>query len=132
MLFQGRETADAELGVSLGGPLNDMRTGLLALARALLGPTGSGQDTAPSTPDAQALDDQVRPYLAKHCQECHGPEKPKGNFRLAQLSDRNSAASWHSVLEQIQSGDMPPKKKARPPQADTKAALDHIRRAPAR
>src|SRR6185503_9348660 len=99
---------------------------LLALALALLGPTGSGQDTA--SPDAKAFEEQVRPFLSKHCQECHGAEKPKGNFRLAQLSDKNSGSSWHSVLEQLQSGDMPPKKKPRPPESETKVVLEQIRK----
>jgi hypothetical protein len=106
-----------------------MRIGLIALALALLGPTGSGQDTAaPLAPDAKALDDQVRPFLAKHCQECHGTEKPKGNFRLAQLSDKSSGSSWRSVLEQLQSGEMPPKKKPRPSEAESKPVLELIRK----
>src|SRR5262245_20619244 len=35
--------------------------------------------------DAAALEQfekKVRPLLVQHCQECHGPEKPRGGLRL--------------------------------------------------
>src|SRR5206468_2696223 len=37
-------------------------------------------------PDARQYDDLVRPFLVRHCLECHGIEKPKGDIRLDRLS----------------------------------------------
>src|SRR6185503_9561875 len=69
-------------------------------------------------------DPQVREFLSRHCRECHGTEKPKGDFHLDQLA---SGERWAAVLEQLQSGTMPPKSKPRPEAADLKAVLDRIR-----
>lgn len=73
---------------------------------------------------------QARGFLARHCEECHTGEKPKGDWRLDQLTlnfaDKTAADRWHKVLEQLQSGEMPPKKKARPPEAEAKAVVAWI------
>ena len=59
------------------------------VAVALLGVGAPGSRTdgraAPSdrAPDGRQYTDQVRPFLAKHCLECHGAEKTKGKLRLA-------------------------------------------------
>ena len=42
--------------------------------------------TPSESPEARQYDEQVRPFLARHCQECHGGEKPKGDFRLDRLT----------------------------------------------
>jgi mono/diheme cytochrome c family protein len=70
-------------------------------------------------------------FLEKHCVSCHGPEEEKGDLRIDQLSrDFKVGADthlWAEVLEQINSGEMPPKKKPRPSQqeiADFITALD--------
>ena len=59
-------------------------------------------------------------FLEKHCNRCHGPEKPKGELRLNQLSrDFKSGADshrWAEVIERVNAGDMPPKKEPRPTQ----------------
>ncbi|MBY0524335.1 MAG: DUF1592 domain-containing protein [Gemmataceae bacterium] len=93
--------------------------------------------------DAKHFDEQVRPFLTKHCQECHTGEKPKGNFRIdklsADFSDRASRDRWASALEQLKAGTMPPKGKPRPPEKDMQvlsswasgrvAAVEAVRRA---
>src|SRR5437660_172954 len=62
--------------------------------------------------------DQVRPFLARHCLECHGGQKPKGDLRLDQLAaDFAGAANrekWLAVLKRVKAGEMPPKSKPRP------------------
>ena len=56
----------------------------------------------------------VRPVLARHCTTCHSTEKPKGDLdleRFKTLADiEREPMIWESVVEQIQSGEMPPKK----------------------
>lgn len=54
-------------------------------------------------------------FLQTHCVSCHGPEKQKGDLRVDRLS-RNfqkgeDSHVWAEVIEKINSGDMPPKKK---------------------
>lgn len=53
-------------------------------------------------------------FLEKHCVRCHGPEKEKGELRIDRLSRDFKLGTdthhWAEVLEQINSGEMPPKK----------------------
>ena len=56
---------------------------------------------------------QVLPILEKHCIQCHGPEKQKGDVRFDTLSidflkDRTAAETWHDASDQIKLGEMPP------------------------
>ena len=56
---------------------------------------------------------QVLPILEKHCIQCHGPEKQKGDVRFDTLSidflkDRTAAKTWHDASDQIKLGEMPP------------------------
>ena len=61
-------------------------------------------------------------FLEKHCLRCHGPEKQKGDVRLDQLSrDFKLGADshhWAEVMEQVNSGEMPPKNEKRPSQQE--------------
>jgi mono/diheme cytochrome c family protein len=70
-------------------------------------------------------------YLRKHCLECHGPDEAKAGFRVDQLdismASKPSEERWRTVLERVTAGEMPPKKKARPPAEETQAALAWIR-----
>jgi mono/diheme cytochrome c family protein len=106
-----------------------MRIELFLLAAALLPRAASAQEALPS-PDARFYGDRVRPFVAKHCQECHGGEKPKGNFRIDQLdpafAGKPAEDRWRSVLEQLKAGAMPPKKKARPAESDVRAVTEWI------
>jgi mono/diheme cytochrome c family protein len=81
--------------------------------------------------EGDPYDQQVRPFLARHCAECHGTTKPKGNFRLEELTPdfaEKSEERWASVLEQLGAGAMPPKAKPRPPQPELRAVRDWIAR----
>src|SRR5258708_6900254 len=70
-------------------------------------------------PDAKTFDKQVRPFLARHCQGCHGGEKPKGEFRVERLTadfaDEANRERWRTVVKRVRAGEMPPKEKLRPP-----------------
>ena len=88
-------------------------------------PGAAAESNAPAS-NAEALtrlyDRQVRPFLQQHCFACHSGDKPKGDLRLDRLSadfatdaDRKQ---WLHVLERTQAGEMPPKGKPRPPQAE--------------
>jgi hypothetical protein len=61
-------------------------------------------------------------FLVKHCVSCHGPEKEKGELRVDQLSrDFKLGADshhWAEVIEQVNSGEMPPKTEKQPTQEE--------------
>jgi Planctomycete cytochrome C len=80
--------------------------GCLALAAA----NARAEDRA-GGPDARQFDDRIRPFLVKHCQQCHSGEKAKGDLRLDQLSpdfdDRTARERWLAVLKRVQAGPRP-------------------------
>jgi hypothetical protein len=61
-------------------------------------------------------------FIEKHCVRCHGPQKKKGELRIDQLSrdfkSGTDAQRWAEVIEQINSGAMPPKGESKPTQAE--------------
>jgi mono/diheme cytochrome c family protein len=79
-----------------------------------------------------AFTDRVRPFLARHCLECHGASKPKGDLRLDRIStdfmDPVGRERWLKVLKRVTASEMPPKAKPRPAAKDVDALADWIRR----
>jgi hypothetical protein len=67
----------------------------------------------------------VKPFLAKHCVECHGAKKPDGELDLTTLDPdmktSSSGARWATVVDKLTQGEMPPKQRPRPT-PDTLAA----------
>lgn len=76
--------------------------------------------SADQGPDAKQFDEQVRPFLVKHCQGCHSGEKPKGKFHIdlltADFTNKTNRDKWQAVLEQLEAGSMPPQEKPRRPE----------------
>jgi hypothetical protein len=69
-------------------------------------------------------------FLNKHCIRCHGPEKEKGDLRIDKLSrDFKTGADthhWAELLEQVNSGEMPPKEEKRPTQGEIEAFVTSL------
>ena len=69
-------------------------------------------------------------FLEKHCIRCHGPEKEKGDLRIDQLSrDFKLGADthhWAEMIEQVNSGEMPPKKEKQPTQEEIAAFVTSL------
>jgi hypothetical protein len=82
---------------------------------------------------ALALAAQSEPaaFFERHCTECHDRETKKGGLDLTALKPEYAKpdvfAKWVKVHDRIQSGEMPPKKQARPPAADVKAVTDRLK-----
>ncbi|MCW5557467.1 MAG: hypothetical protein KIT22_06525 [Verrucomicrobiae bacterium] len=61
----------------------------------------------------------IRPLLQEHCLGCHSTEKHKGDLDLERIASaaemRRHPGIWEGVIEQVGSGEMPPKDK--PPMA---------------
>jgi hypothetical protein len=87
---------------------------------------------APAVADkAQAvLSNRHRPLLDSHCKSCHGPERQKGNFRVddlpLEITSLESAERWQKVLNQLNSGEMPPEDKEQPPGPQKADFLDDL------
>jgi mono/diheme cytochrome c family protein len=69
-----------------------------------------------------AYEKSVAPFLAKHCAECHNAKNAKGDLDLTALDPdmkaTTSGARWAMVVEKLANGEMPPKSKPRPADAE--------------
>lgn len=76
--------------------------------------------------------ERVLPILKDSCLNCHSTKKQKGDVdleRFASVADiRRSPKVWEEVLEQVASGEMPPKKEKPLSAAAKKVLLDWTRR----
>ncbi|WP_242202323.1 DUF1592 domain-containing protein [Aestuariivivens insulae] len=76
---------------------------------AYLALNSSGDSTSV---EAMHYQTKVRPVMEKYCFECHGEDKQKGGIRLDVLHwdmiNGPDAEGWHSALDMINSGEMPP------------------------
>ncbi|MGE0606537.1 MAG: DUF1592 domain-containing protein [Pirellulales bacterium] len=72
----------------------------------------------------------VRELLAKHCQGCHGAEQAKGDFRVDRLdsgfADESALSQWQKVLDRVRKGEMPPRPKPRPTDAEQRMLVEWI------
>ncbi len=79
---------------------------------------------------ADALPGLVRPFLDKHCSECHDADAKKGKLDLSalpfNLTNADSLASWVKVLDRVQAGEMPPEKKPRPDAKEMEVAMSAL------
>ena len=73
----------------------------------------------------------IAPFLERHCVKCHSGDEAEGELRLDELTFELSAKEnrerWELVLEQIESGEMPPKKKPRPAPEEVHATAELIK-----
>ncbi len=61
----------------------------------------------------QTAFDDPQQFVKRYCMTCHGQDKPKGDLSLHDLgavSDK-TADTWEDVLQQVATGEMPPKNK---------------------
>jgi hypothetical protein len=80
---------------------------------------GSAGDGAQRT---DSFKESVVPILAKYCITCHGGPEPKGELALDNYADDRAAekdrGTWERVKEMLDLGEMPPKGKPRPTEAE--------------
>ena len=73
---------------------------------------------AAAEPPRALLDEKQRHFLSAYCTECHDAEKQKGRLRLDYISfavdSVEHADRWQKVLNQINSGEMPPEDSKQP------------------
>jgi mono/diheme cytochrome c family protein len=102
----------------------------VTLALALVALFAPQTPPGPAPKEADRFRAEIHPILARHCLECHGEEKPKGQFRLGELDPgfpgKEAEDRWRRVLEQLEADAMPPKKKARLAEADVRQLTEWI------
>lgn len=98
--------------------------GAVTIAAVLLAPAHGDEG---STRAQEALPR----FLEQHCVKCHSGDDAEKDLRLDELTrdfqTRKARDSWSLVVEQLEAGEMPPKKKPRPATADLQAALTSIK-----
>jgi hypothetical protein len=73
-------------------------------------------------PAKPAYDKDIAPLLAKYCITCHGGDKPKAKLALDKYKDEPAILKdrkvWETVVRRVRAGDMPPRRRPQPTQAD--------------
>ena len=102
-----------------------MRAIIATLGLAML----VGSEALASEPSADAK--YVRAFLDTHCIRCHGKEDPEGEISLHTLSpDPKSPKEieiWKKIYEQLDSGQMPPRKAKQPSPVDRRHAIASVK-----
>ncbi len=84
----------------------------------------------PSKTGSAAADVTIKAFLGTYCTECHGAEKQKGDRRFDQLSlpvsNADALLDLQDILDQLNLGEMPPKKAKRHP--DPKEMRESVER----
>ncbi len=81
-------------------------------------------------PAAESFKAKLKPFIDAHCIDCHGPDVSKSGLRLDNLkfdaTDTRTMATWAKAHDRVAAGEMPPKKRQRPPQAEIDAAVSWL------
>jgi len=76
------------------------------------------------------MDERHRIFFKAYCTECHNAEKQKGKLRLDDLSfaldSVENADRWQKILNQVNSGEMPPEEEKQPDREEKTAFLEAL------
>jgi mono/diheme cytochrome c family protein len=71
--------------------------------------------------------ERIRPFLRRHCQECHGPDRQANDLRFDNLSgdltQPDNLTAWQEIVDQLNLGTMPPKNQPRPDPAELASVI---------
>lgn len=80
---------------------------------------------APPDDQSKQFPESLRQFLVQHCADCHGEVMPKAKLNLEKLepdfADDATRERWSIVVKRLQAGEMPPKDRPRPADADVHA-----------
>ena len=95
---------------------------LIVLARLLV------TDVHAAEPTSVAMPESYRAFFNRYCVECHNAETKEGSLRLDDISfsldSIENAERWQKILNQLNSGSMPPKDSKRPDNNEKTEFLD--------
>jgi len=107
---------------------------VLTILFVLLSVLAIPASTSAAAPDAldRSFDSAVRPFLNTYCLDCHGSVKPKADFDLSPFTTVASVIDddtrWSMVLDQLEAGEMPPKKaRQHPTSRESETVIQWIR-----
>jgi hypothetical protein len=93
---------------------------LLLSVSSLCGPARAAAPTTAS----------IQKFLGDYCQECHGPEKQKGDRRFDQITlpaDKiDTLIDLQDIIDQLNLGEMPPKKAKQPSAAEQREIIAQL------
>ena len=99
------------------------------LAAAVCGP---GIGIARALGDDAESATGMRAFLARHCADCHGRDKPEGDVTLSLPADDAGLLAarklWETAVRRIESGEMPPQDRPRPEPAESAAFVAGMRK----
>ena len=88
---------------------------VFVVALAFVVPASAAED---SVALANRFAGEALPFVKQHCLACHGEKVPKADLSLAVDRDAKSLvtrrAVWETVLEMVETGQMPPKEQPKP------------------
>jgi hypothetical protein len=90
--------------------------------------------TAEPAPQAEVASHSgnVQTFLATYCTECHGPRKQRGDRRFDHLSlppaDIDTLTQFQDILNQLNLGEMPPRKTRQPTADQLQAVIAELTR----
>lgn len=83
-------------------------------------------------PERQQPAHRATDLLTQFCVACHGAEKPKAGLAFHQLGKKDvpapASSVWMRILDQLESGEMPPDDKPQPTIEQRRLAIEEIRR----
>lgn len=109
--------------------------GLLACALVAVTMYQQGRPTTASEPKKVASSAQysalVQPLLKKYCLQCHSTKAKKGNLDLERFAApddiRKDLRPWQDMIEQLETGEMPPEGKPQPTAEERKQLIAWVR-----
>ncbi len=94
-------------------------------------PRPAAADAAAAAGDEAGFLVVVKPFLERHCMECHGGGEREGDLALDAFTDRaavlKARSQWTTVIERLHAGDMPPEDRPRPAADEVNAVIAWIR-----
>ncbi len=73
---------------------------------------------------------EIRPFLQEYCLDCHGAQKQKGDYRFdtlgTDLSDIQTLETWQNILDQLNLGEMPPRKSLQPEKEEWSPVVEQL------
>jgi len=96
----------------------------ILIASGLLTGQALGSGVGVSVPDS------IEPFFETYCYSCHDADTAKADLNLEDLTrkiaDSADALNWQDILDQLNSGEMPPKKKKQPSSKELAAVVGDL------
>ena len=89
------------------------------------------EDVKPGGTLSSQFGSDVRPLLAKYCVSCHSAKTKKGELDLQRFTSlkivQQDVKPWQKMIEQLETGEMPPKGKPQPTVIEREKLVDWTR-----